>query len=126
MKKLIVLSLVVLFSTAGYGAMLYEESFEYVSDPCMQAEWLPLFGGVRGLNTTIASDGAKSGQTYGGSGMRDYLPGGILDFGALGGTISFDWYVDTANGILPYNFEMGFGHAGFGGSIYAPGFTGGN
>ena len=125
MKKLIVLSLVVLFSSAGYGAMLYEESFEYVSDPCMQAEWTGLFDSVRDLNTTYASDGAKSGQTYGGSGMRDYLPG-ILDFGALGGTISFDWFVDTANSIVPYNFEMHFGNVGFGGSLYAPGFTGGN
>ena len=124
MRKLISILIVMLLANVSFGAIVYQESFEYADNASMQAEWTGLFGGVRDLNTTIASDGAKSGQTYGGSGMRDYLPG-IIDL-PLGGTISFDWYVDTANGILPYNFEMHFGNVGFGGSLYAPGFTGGN
>ena len=123
-KVFLILVFGVFMCGSGMGAMLYEESFEYVNDAAMQAEWTPLFGSVRDLNTTYASDGAKSGRTYGGSGMRDFLPG-VIDLPG-GGTISFDWFVDTANDIRPYNFEMHFGHVGFGGSLYAPGFTGGN
>ena len=53
MRKLISILIVMLLANVSFGAIVYQESFEYADNASMQAEWTGLFGGVRDLNTHI-------------------------------------------------------------------------
>ena len=124
MKKLIVLALVFLMSTAGFGDVLYEESFEYSNEAALDAVWLLgpgdwLWTNSLSLNTAITFDGSKSGELSPGAGSagafgRCFLPGAVALSDA---TIEWYQYVDTAGGIVPNNgFEL-MNSASFSGSF---------
>ncbi len=127
MRKLICVLIVMLLTNISFGAV-FSESFEYADDAALQAEWFPMdppWTGAATLNTAVATDGAKSAEVPGVGSMRHEL--GAIEMLSGGGSISFDWYIDTASLIRPYNFQMEpVVGGGYSGSVYAPGFQSGN
>ena len=98
MKKLIILALVILLSTAGFGAVLYEEHFDYADEAALDAVWTNFWADKDfSLNTTLSSDG--DGKSALGTNGGWFLgQNANIDIGGVGVfdiTISVDWYVDT-------------------------------
>ena len=126
MKKLICIMVSMLMANVALGVVVYEEHFDYADEAALDAVWtIDGYSDDFTLNTGVSSDG--DGKSALGSNPTGWFHA-KHQFGGLGAgaemSVSVDWLVDTANGMIPKTIE----EMGLDGwfSLTCPGASAGN